>query len=75
MSCASASFCVALDAHGNARTYDGSTWSMLEIIDPGPVSPIPPELAGSGINGLSCPSPHFGMAVDLEGRALTLSGS
>lgn len=31
------------------------------------------ELAGIAINGLSCPSPTFCMAVDLAGRALTLS--
>ncbi|HLI00288.1 MAG TPA: right-handed parallel beta-helix repeat-containing protein [Acidimicrobiales bacterium] len=65
VSCASASFCVAVDAHGNALTYDGTSWSR----------PAPVDLDGGGFLSVSCPSSAFCVAVDRDGRAVRLNGS
>ena|SRR5487761_1306374 len=59
--CASPTFCVAVDAGGNAVTYDGSGWSP----------PAPIDLDGGGLNGVSCPTVSFCMAVDDAGSALS----
>ena len=63
VSCASASFCTAVDNGGNAFTFNGSTWSSPKSIDPNGYP-----------NSVSCPSASFCAAVDPE-RALTWNGS
>jgi hypothetical protein len=67
ISCASATFCVAVDGDGdgvgNALTYNGHHWSTVSI-DP----------HGGGINSVSCISSHFCAAVDAKGDALTYKG-
>ncbi len=64
LSCASASFCVAVDLVGNAATWNGTTWTQPQPIDPN----------GAGLSGISCPSQTFCAAVDLAGAALTWNG-
>ena len=51
VSCASASFCVAIDA-ANSRTYDGTSWG----------APISTGISG-GAAGLTCPTRSFCVAV------------
>jgi hypothetical protein len=67
VSCASPSFCVAVDSSGNALTYDGASWSAPSNIDP--VQPL------WGFNSVSCASPTFCVAVDESGKALTYDGN
>ena len=64
VSCASVSFCVAVDTRGNAFTYSGSSWSAAEDID-GQV----------GLDSVSCPLASFCVAVDGAGSVLTYNGS
>ena len=64
LSCAGASFCVAVDLVGNAATWNGNAWGPPTAIDPN----------GEGLSGISCPSPTFCAAVDLAGNALTWNG-
>ena len=52
VSCASTSFCAAVDANGFAVTWDGSTWSTPVAVDP-----------GVALNGVSCVSSSFCVAV------------
>lgn len=64
VSCASASFCVAVAGNGDDYTYDGSAWSGPDQIDP-----------GQGLSSVSCTSSTFCMAVDGGGNALAYNGS
>lgn len=71
ISCASSSFCAAVDRNGNAYTYDGQAWSSARSIDP------PTYVSGGGWAGLgavSCASPTFCVAVDSLGKATTYDG-
>ena len=65
VSCNTPRFCVAVDASGNAITFDGSTWS--------PPTPIDPN--GGGLNSVSCPATTFCAAVDAAGNVLTYNGT
>jgi hypothetical protein len=61
---ATASFCAAVGADGNALTYNSGTWSGASHID--------------GVNYLpsvSCATASFCVAVDDSGNALTYSTS
>ena len=60
-SCASTTFCLAVDTSGNSFTYNGTSWSPA---------------AGIGLNAVavSCASQAFCVAVDAT-RAATFSGS
>jgi hypothetical protein len=64
-SCASATFCVAVDADGAALTYNGS-WS----------APVPLPLGGSGtaLVSVGCPAAGACVAVDGLGRSSVLAG-
>ena len=62
LSCASASFCAAVDYGGNAVTYNGTTWT-----DANPTS--------NPLIGVSCPTTSFCMATDAEGNAYTSNGT
>lgn len=64
LSCASTTFCVAVDSAGQAFFYDGTTWSAPQLADP-----------GGELTSISCPSTGFCVAVDEEGRAVTYTGS
>lgn len=68
VSCASGSFCVAVDsrfaATGYVLTFDGSKWSAPLLIDP-----------TGGFNDVSCPTTSFCAAVTSDGRVYTYDGS
>lgn len=61
VSCASTTFCVAVDVFGNELTYDGSTWT----------SPAGIDSVGQQLTSVSCPTTTFCAAVDALGNALT----
>jgi hypothetical protein len=72
VSCASASFCVALDRKGNALTFNGSSWSV-------PVNAYPDGLSmgEGGVSWpiMSCPTSNFCAAVDgAGGNVVTFDG-
>ena len=73
VSCASASFCVAIDRKGNALTFNGSTWSAPVNADPNGLS-----MGEGGISWpvVSCPATDFCAAVDGgTGNVVTFNGS
>ena len=63
-SCASPTFCVAVDGAGNAYTYNGTTWSAGVKIDSAAVP-----------TSISCTSASFCMVVDDGGGAVRYSGA
>jgi hypothetical protein len=65
VSCASSSFCAAVDNDGNFYTFDGALWSPPTTID----------AASPELRALSCPSSSFCAAVDGSGDALVREGS
>ncbi len=81
VSCPSASFCAAGDQHGNALTYNGSSWTTPALIDvyishdPHVTFTGPPPTMGSSLTSVSCPSAAFCVAVDISGDALTYDGT
>jgi hypothetical protein len=62
VSCASPDFCAAVDANGDAMTFNGHTWSSPDPIDPGVVEPLAT---------VSCPTTTFCTAMDGFGQAFT----
>lgn len=56
VSCASPSFCVAIDGAGDAYRFDGSQWTSPTLL-PGPMG------VGGDVAAVSCTSPSFCMAV------------
>jgi hypothetical protein len=67
VSCASASFCVAVDGDERATIFNGGSWSSPTTIDdPGGIG---------GLESVSCPSASFCVAVDGGGNAVTFDGS
>ncbi len=62
ISCASSTFCAAVDASGNAASYDG-TWGAFASIDP------------TALTSISCASATFCAAVDASGNAATYHGT
>ena len=68
-SCATTSFCVAVDGSGNAYTFNGTSWSGATDIDT--------QINGNGssMTGLSCPTTTFCMAIDSSGYAVSYNGT
>jgi len=64
VSCASPSFCAAVDNGANAFTFNGSAWSPATAIDP-----------GNQLSTVSCPSPVFCAAVDYGQNVVTFDGT
>jgi hypothetical protein len=64
VSCASSSFCVAVDGDGYAVTLTGATWSPRNDID-----------LSAYLTSVSCASGSFCVAVDTDGYGVTLSGA
>lgn len=62
MACPSNRFCAAVDAAGNALTFDGISWS--------PPIPVDSQHAHGKGMWVSCPSSSFCMAVDAFGYAM-----
>jgi hypothetical protein len=68
VSCASSSFCVAVDDNGNALTYKGGSWGAPESL----ATPF----EGGTFNSVSCaPGSSFCVAVDEGGGALKFNGT
>jgi hypothetical protein len=67
VSCATDSFCVAIDHKGNAFTFDGITWSAPVNADPDGLS-----MGEGGISWpvVSCPASDFCAVVDGNGGDL-----
>jgi uncharacterized repeat protein (TIGR01451 family) len=63
VSCPWATFCVAVDAHGNAFTFDGLVWTSASID------------STTGLQSVSCVSPAFCMAGDNLGKVLRFDGT
>ncbi|WP_170226660.1 cutinase family protein [Rudaeicoccus suwonensis] len=63
VSCPTSSFCVAVDAYGNALTFNGSAWSQPATVD------------SHSLLSVSCPTSSFCVAVDNDGNVLTYNGS
>jgi prepilin-type N-terminal cleavage/methylation domain-containing protein len=66
VSCASSTFCVAVDDNGYVLTYNGSSWSNAQDVD---------ATRGSELLSVSCPSSTFCIATDNGGHAITYDGS
>jgi hypothetical protein len=64
VSCALASFCVAVDGSGNALIFNGSSWSAPTKID-----------GNNALRSVSCPSASYCMVVDDSGNYLEFNGS
>ncbi len=65
VSCATSTFCVAVDQGDRATQYDGATWSTPAVIDPG----------GSGLITVTCVSTSFCVALDVASRAIIYNGT
>ncbi len=63
VSCASSSFCAAVDNDGDALTWDGTSWSS-EAIDP-----------EQALDAVSCTAANFCIAVDNDGNAFSWDGT
>ena len=64
VSCASPTFCVAVDTNGRALTWNGSSWAAPSWSARSPVDPD-----GGGLTGVSC-FPGACVAVDFAGNAV-----
>ena len=64
VSCASSTFCAAVDSSGNVVTYNGSTWASAKSID-----------GTKTLKSISCPTSSFCAAVDASGNVVTYNGS
>ena len=64
LSCATPTFCVIIDSHGNAFQWRG-----------GPVSGAQDVANGVPLEAVSCPTPTFCMALDDSGGAYTFDGT
>ena len=64
VSCFGSNFCIAVDDHGNAIKYDGSSWSAPESIDP-----------NGDLYSVSCVGNTFCMAVNWRGDAFKYDGN
>jgi hypothetical protein len=66
ISCASPTFCAAVDAAGNGFTFNGTSWSTATLLDPG---------VTADLDGISCPTSSFCVAIDAGGHEYTFNGS
>ena len=69
VSCTSATFCAAVGLDGDAVTYNGSTWTTPQPIDP----PGPGEV--TSVMQVSCASATLCVAVGLDGNAEVYNGT
>ena len=61
VSCATPTFCVAVDSGGYVHVFSGGTWVSGQQVDPG----------GNTLQGVSCPTTTYCVAVDNSGNAFT----
>ena len=64
VSCASPSFCAAVDNGSRAFTFNGTSWSPATAVDP-----------GNQLSTVSCPSASFCAAVDYGPHVVTFNGT
>jgi hypothetical protein len=64
VSCASTTFCMAVDGAGRVLSFTGSGWSKPKSIDADP----------TGFSGLACRTKTFCIATDTDGFATTWNG-
>jgi hypothetical protein len=64
VSCASSSFCAAVDGSGYITMRNGHAWAR----------PVHVDTTGDGLNSVSCPTVSFCVAVDAGGYETTFSG-
>lgn len=64
VSCPASSFCVAVDAAGNAFVFNGSTWTTAHPLN-----------AGVELTSVSCPTTTFCAAVDANGNVYSYDGT
>jgi hypothetical protein len=60
VSCRSRNACMAIDENGLASAWNGRTWSRAQRID----------RAGTPTTDVSCGTPRFCVAVDIQGRVV-----
>jgi hypothetical protein len=70
VSCASISFCAAVDRYGYAIMKNGSTWSYPQQIAPEPEGALRRQMYG-----VACPVVGWCIAVDSAGYSYTFNGS
>ena len=63
VSCASATYCVAVNYNGQILTFNGSRWSAKPVLGP------------KGLISVSCPSRSFCLAVTASGLSIVIHGS
>ena len=73
VSCASETFCAAVDYRGNVVMFDGTRWSHPILLQ---VPFADQQLYGGlqEITAVSCPTADFCAAVDVQGNAFTYDG-
>src|SRR5215467_8212787 len=69
ISCASSSFCIAVDSFGNALTYDGTSWS-----GPAGIDSLPGGLVTGMTTAVSCPTTSFCAELAQDGDATFFDG-
>jgi hypothetical protein len=72
VSCVSSSFCVAVDAEGNAFTYSSGTWSAATNIDSAIVNG---NTSQDNLQSISCASTTFCVAGDAKNNVMVYNGS
>jgi hypothetical protein len=70
VSCASGTFCVAVDGYGNAVMLSGTTWSV-----PKPIDALPDGLVTGMSTAVSCPTTTFCAELAQDGDATFFNGS
>jgi hypothetical protein len=69
ISCPTATWCQAVDGHGNVITYSNDTWSAPQLVDPGSVADD--DVGNGEFDGISCPTTTWCMAVSyLDGYTI-----
>jgi hypothetical protein len=72
VSCVSSSFCVAIDAEGNAFTYSSGSWSSATNIDSTIVNG---NVSENSLQSVSCASTSFCVAGDAKSNVMIYNGT
>lgn len=73
--CPSASNCVMVDQSGHARTYDGTSWSAPQLVDPDADVLLSDNWRAPYLVSLSCPTTDFCMAADADSNLFAYDGT